>query len=120
MPKPLPCFEGAWLRHVCGGNCRSLAGLCCEGESCAKQKSRSSDLACSQRLPCPVNIITGALGVGKTTTIQSVLSHKPAGEHWVIVINEFGALGIDAALIEGTLDLADGPGKSGRVCNLRS
>ncbi|KAK3278078.1 hypothetical protein CYMTET_13959 [Cymbomonas tetramitiformis] len=51
-------------------------------------------------MPIPVNIITGTLGVGKTTAIRALLSQKPPGEHWAILVNEFGALGIDGAVID--------------------
>jgi G3E family GTPase len=49
----------------------------------------------------PTNIITGFLGVGKTTAIQSLLKDKPAGERWAVLVNEFGEVGIDGALIAG-------------------
>mmetsp|Transcript_34979 Transcript_34979/g.110516 ORF Transcript_34979/g.110516 Transcript_34979/m.110516 type:complete len:368 (+) Transcript_34979:278-1381(+) len=58
----------------------------------------------------PVNIITGTLGVGKTTAIASLLRRKPAGEHWAVLVNEFGALGIDAAFIEGKAGEGGGGG----------
>ena len=45
----------------------------------------------------PVNIITGVLGVGKTTAVRHLLSLRPPEERWAIVVNEFGALGIDGA-----------------------
>ena len=48
-----------------------------------------------------VTLITGFLGAGKTTMIQHLLSHVPDGEHWAVLINEFGDVGIDGALIEG-------------------
>ncbi|KAK9815305.1 hypothetical protein WJX72_001348 [[Myrmecia] bisecta] len=54
------------------------------------------------KLPIPVNIVTGALGVGKTTAIAELLKHKPAVEHWAVVVNEFGEVGIDQAVIEGS------------------
>ncbi|GAB2702501.1 CobW family GTP-binding protein [Aliiglaciecola aliphaticivorans] len=47
----------------------------------------------------PTNIITGALGVGKTTLIQSLLEHKPKEERWAVLVNEFGEVGVDAALL---------------------
>lgn len=51
--------------------------------------------------PCiPVNIIAGPLGVGKTTTINHLLNNKPKGENWAVLINEFGLVGVDAALLE--------------------
>ncbi|MGE4502523.1 MAG: GTP-binding protein [Thiomicrospira sp.] len=47
----------------------------------------------------PVNLINGPLGAGKTSLIRQLLRQKPAGEVWALLINEFGALGIDAHLI---------------------
>lgn len=47
----------------------------------------------------PTNIITGALGVGKTTLIQSLLKHKPSNERWAVLVNEFGEIGVDGALL---------------------
>ncbi|MDU0353731.1 GTP-binding protein [Paraglaciecola aquimarina] len=47
----------------------------------------------------PTNIITGALGVGKTTLIQSLLAQKPPEERWAILVNEFGEVGVDGALL---------------------
>lgn len=41
------------------------------------------------------NIITGFLGVGKTTAIQHLLATKPEHENWVILVNEFGEIGLD-------------------------
>ncbi len=49
----------------------------------------------------PTNIITGALGVGKTTLIQSLLKNKPKNEKWAILVNEFGEVGIDGAMLTG-------------------
>lgn len=49
----------------------------------------------------PTNIITGALGVGKTTLIQSLLEHKPVDERWAVLVNEFGEVGIDGAMFAG-------------------
>ena len=64
--------------------------------------------------PIPVNIITGALGAGKTTAIAQLLAAKPPHEHWVIVLNEFTDTGIDtltlAAAARGAYDLRTIPG----------
>ncbi len=48
----------------------------------------------------PVNIITGFLGVGKTTAIQHLLKTKPADEKWAVLVNEFGKVGIDQTAFE--------------------
>ncbi|MDA9556973.1 GTP-binding protein [Vibrio sp.] len=47
----------------------------------------------------PTNIITGFLGVGKTTAILSLLKEKPEHEKWAVLVNEFGEIGIDGALM---------------------
>jgi G3E family GTPase len=50
----------------------------------------------------PANIITGFLGVGKTTAIRHLLANKPVNERWSILVNEFGEIGIDGALLQDT------------------
>ena len=47
----------------------------------------------------PTNIITGALGAGKTTLIQALLKLKPSHERWAVLVNEFGEIGVDLASI---------------------
>lgn len=47
------------------------------------------------------NIITGFLGVGKTSTILHLLKNKPVDERWAILVNEFGEIGVDGSLLEG-------------------
>jgi G3E family GTPase len=47
----------------------------------------------------PTHLITGFLGVGKTTAILDLLAHKPAGERWAVLVNEFGQVGIDGATL---------------------
>ena len=43
--------------------------------------------------------MTGFLGAGKTTVINQLLATKPADERWALLINEFGRIGIDGALL---------------------
>jgi G3E family GTPase len=45
------------------------------------------------------NLITGFLGSGKTTSILHLLATKPASEKWAVLVNEFGEVGIDGALL---------------------
>lgn len=48
----------------------------------------------------PVNVITGVLGAGKTTLVREMVAKKPSEELWVVIVNDFGALGIDGALVD--------------------
>lgn len=56
----------------------------------------------------PTNIITGFLGVGKTTAILHLLKSKPAHERWAVLVNEFGEIGVDGSLFEGQHDKQQG------------
>ncbi len=57
----------------------------------------------------PVTIISGALGVGKTTALAYLLSEvRPADEKWAILINEVGEVGLDEALLSGASEGASG------------
>ncbi|MCK4710345.1 MAG: GTP-binding protein, partial [Gammaproteobacteria bacterium] len=46
------------------------------------------------------NLIIGRLGSGKTCCIMHLLTNKPENENWAVIVNEFGQIGIDAALLE--------------------
>ena len=52
----------------------------------------------------PTNLITGFLGVGKTTAIRDLAARRPPHERWAILVNEYGEVGLDQALIEGEGD----------------
>lgn len=49
----------------------------------------------------PTNVITGFLGVGKSTAILHLLQQKPDNERWAVLVNEFGEVGIDGSLFTG-------------------
>src|SRR3954465_15235055 len=51
----------------------------------------------------PVTVITGFLGSGKTTLICELL-RRPEGANTAIVINEYGEVGIDDALLRTSSD----------------
>ena len=46
----------------------------------------------------PVSILTGFLGSGKTTLLSKLLTNKDM-ENVAVIINEFGEVGIDDALV---------------------
>jgi G3E family GTPase len=50
----------------------------------------------------PTNLITGFLGVGKTTAVIDLLKQKAPGSRWAVLVNEFGDVSIDGAMIEGS------------------
>ncbi len=51
----------------------------------------------------PVTIVTGFLGAGKTTLLRRFLA-SPEGQGTAVIVNEFGAVGIDDALVRGSAD----------------
>jgi G3E family GTPase len=59
----------------------------------------------------PVTLVTGFLGAGKTTLIRRFLA-SPEGQGTALIVNEFGAVGIDDALVreaaEQTILLGNG------------
>lgn len=65
----------------------------------------------------PTHLIAGPLGAGKTTLIRELLAQKPQGERWAILINEFGQIGLDAALLTTDADgIALGEVAGGCLC----
>lgn len=65
----------------------------------------------------PTHVIAGPLGAGKTSLIRHLLACKPTNERWAVLINEFGLVGIDAALLATTDDgIAIGEIAGGCLC----
>ena len=60
----------------------------------------SSNLTNSR--PVATHVLLGILGSGKTTLLGQLMARRPPHEKWAILINEFGQIGLDAALLIGS------------------
>lgn len=62
-------------------------------------------------------MIAGPLGAGKTSLIRQLMAQRPANERWAVLINEFGQVGLDAALLTTAQDgIALGEVAGGCLC----
>jgi len=65
----------------------------------------------------PTHVIAGPLGAGKTSLIKHLLAQRPDDERWAVLINEFGQIGLDAALLTQDADgIALGEVAGGCLC----
>jgi G3E family GTPase len=67
----------------------------------------------------PVSIVTGFLGAGKTTLIRELLE-SPEGANTALIINEYGEIGIDNALLRASSDATVLLGNGCLCCTVRS
>jgi G3E family GTPase len=52
-----------------------------------------------QTIVTPTNLITGFLGVGKTTALVELLRNRPTGSRWAVLVNEYGEVAIDQTIL---------------------
>src|SRR5499427_2246843 len=67
----------------------------------------------------PVTVVTGFLGSGKTTLIRELLS-RPEGADTAVVVNEFGEVGVDNALLRASSDATVLLGNGCLCCTVRT
>src|SRR3954447_23386149 len=67
----------------------------------------------------PVTVVTGFLGAGKTTLIRELLT-KPEGANTAVIVNEFGEVGIDDALLRASSDATVLLGNGCLCCTVRT
>jgi len=67
----------------------------------------------------PVTIVTGFLGAGKTTLVRAFLA-SPQGRGTAVIVNEFGAIGIDDALVRDSAEATVLLGNGCACCVTRS
>jgi G3E family GTPase len=83
----------------------------------------ASPFGAAQRRPrgtrLPVSIVTGFLGAGKTTLIRALLD-SPEGANTAVVVNEYGEIGIDNALLRASSDATVLLGNGCLCCLARS
>jgi len=63
-------------------------------------------------MPTPVYVISGFLGSGKTTLINTILDTSPVDKKIMVLVNEFGSISIDGKIIKvdpnNVVDLSGG------------
>ncbi|KPY11271.1 Cobalamin synthesis protein/P47K family protein [Pseudomonas savastanoi pv. phaseolicola] len=117
-----------WTRHASAHAVPELTA------SSVSARRTGSHITCIITLPCssmthafvksdpmlqniPTHVIGGPLGAGKTSLIKRLLAQKPAHERWAVLINEFGQIGLDAALLTTDADgIALGEVAGGCLC----
>nr|WP_255700029.1 GTP-binding protein [Jiella avicenniae] len=74
--------------------CKARAELHCN----FALRKRKAEVVSADRHPLPATVLTGFLGAGKTTLVREILAN-PRGQRIGVLVNDFGEINIDAALI---------------------
>ncbi len=114
-------MAGTGPAMTCTESPASAAAWCKCSISSPPARPAGSDAGSSARAArrIPVTVVTGFLGAGKTTLVRRFLA-TPEGEGTAVVINEFGSVGIDDALVRGSTDEVTLLGNGCLCCNTRS
>ena len=68
-----------------------------------RNESAPGDTPIAWPVSVPVTVLTGFLGVGKTTLLNRILAAR-SGERIAVVVNDFSAVNIDASLVRHATD----------------
>lgn len=73
-------------------------------------------LCTGAQMPIPAYLLTGLLGSGKTTVLRTLLAQAPPGSRPAVLVNDFGTVGIDAAVLAGAGEITVREVGGGCVC----
>ena len=84
-------------RVIVAESLKSVAAKVATQIALLKKHNERDKMKSTKITAVPTHIITGFLGVGKTSAILQLLTNKPSNERWAILVNEFGEIGVDGS-----------------------
>lgn len=88
-------------RVIVAESLKSVAAKVATQIALLKKHNERDKMKSTKITAVPTHIITGFLGVGKTSAILQLLTNKPSNERWAILVNEFGEIGVDGSFFSG-------------------